>query len=126
MKLRHLLNYFHKESGGKDADFVACMQETYIEKIDFFEKVFDTILRKSEDCNAIIIAGNFNVKMSSEEVKNRNRPLWRVVRRGHCPVRIHTCKFKYTFGVQNSIYRGEGIRVWSSPAELGFLCPNVF
>ena len=31
-KLRHLLNYFHKKSPGKNSDFIACLQETYLEK----------------------------------------------------------------------------------------------
>ena len=31
-KLRHLLNQMHTRKGGKNTDFVACMQETYIEK----------------------------------------------------------------------------------------------
>ena len=30
-KLRHLVNSFHKRMGGKNRDFVACLQETYVE-----------------------------------------------------------------------------------------------
>ena len=29
-KLRHLLNIMHQKKGGKNSDFIACMQETYI------------------------------------------------------------------------------------------------
>ena len=31
-KLRHLLNYFQQRTGGKNSDFICCLQETYIEK----------------------------------------------------------------------------------------------
>ena len=31
-KLRHLLNIMHQRQGGKNLDFIACFQETYIEK----------------------------------------------------------------------------------------------
>ena len=31
-KLRHLINALYKTCGGKDTDFVACLQETYLEK----------------------------------------------------------------------------------------------
>ena len=30
-KLRHLLNYFQQRMGGKNSDFICCLQETYIE-----------------------------------------------------------------------------------------------
>ena len=30
-KLRHLLNGFYKRNGGKNRDFMACLQETYLE-----------------------------------------------------------------------------------------------
>ena len=31
-KLRHIINCFHKKMGGKDKDYVVCLQETYIDK----------------------------------------------------------------------------------------------
>ena len=31
-KLRHLLNFMHQQKGSKNSDFIACLQETYIEK----------------------------------------------------------------------------------------------
>ena len=31
-KLRHLINYLHKEDPGKNVDFIVCLQETYLEK----------------------------------------------------------------------------------------------
>ena len=30
-KLRHLLNYFQTRTGGKNSDFICCLQETYVE-----------------------------------------------------------------------------------------------
>ena len=32
-KLRHLLHFMHQHQGGKNSDFIACLQETYIEGV---------------------------------------------------------------------------------------------
>ena len=147
-KLRHLINSLYKKAGGKDRDFIACLQETYIEKenripylwrgnyvltpgtgngcgcitllsshlnvvgscnvenrahviacqksgevavsyivaniyapnpntspkMDFYERVFDTINEFKErfDCDNILLAGDFNLNMKENEMKNRN------------------------------------------------------